>query len=496
MGGAFLLHALWKQLGIDGVLERIIGRRSFRTDVGQAIFAMVANRALDPTSKHAIPDWVEHDVHLPGLTQWLTDDQLYRAMDLLTEAGDELQKAVFFETASLLNLEVDLLLYDTTSSYFEMEGTDQDLLDRQQAWEAFDSGEGPQPRLPRPQVVNDPPLRKRGHSKDRRPDAAQIVIGLAVTREGIPVRCWVWPGNTNDMTTVATVKSDLASWRLHRVVWAVDRGMMSEQNVRELQRGGAHVIAGEKLRSGKAEVVAALSRAGRFRKVADNLEVKDIVVGEGEGRTRYVLVRNPREQERDRDQREQVLKRLEAELAQLPEDGTEHTKAVCELVAHPTFGRYLRKTKSGKLRIDRAKVQEEARLDGKYLLLCTDDSLSAVDVAQSYKQLLAVEAAWRSLKPDLDLRPMYHRLEARIRSHVLLCWLALLLVRLIEVKTERTWPVVRTQLDRIHRGVFRSRSGTVVQRTELTEPQQALFRAMDLSPPPRFEAITPLAPPA
>ncbi|BDG59508.1 hypothetical protein caldi_05980 [Caldinitratiruptor microaerophilus] len=120
-----------------------------------------------------------------------------------------------------------------------------------------------------------------------------MVIGLAVTRDGIPVRCWVWPGNTADMSVLHEVKRDLSGWKLGRVITVVDRGFVSEENLRELQPAGGHYIAGEKMQSGKASVEAALSRPGRYQRVRENIEVKEVVVGDGEARKRYVVVRNP-----------------------------------------------------------------------------------------------------------------------------------------------------------------------------------------------------------
>ncbi|RMH17952.1 MAG: transposase, partial [Gemmatimonadetes bacterium] len=260
----------------------------------------------------------------------------------------------------------------------------------------------------------------------------------------------------------------------------------------ELQRGGAHYIAGEKMRAGKKDVEEALSRAGRFKTVADNLQAKEVVVGEGERRKRYIVVRNPAQQQRDRLERQRVLERLDEQLAALPEDADEHTKAVCKLVSHPTFGRYLRMTAKGRPKLDKAKVRAEERLDGKYLLLTSDDTLSSGDVAQGYKQLLEIERAWRCLKSELDIRPMYHRLDQRIRAHVLLCWLALLLIRVAEVRTGETWLTVRRSLDRIHRGEFRTPHGRVLQRTELRPNQRALFSACDVKPPAKYEAIEPV----
>ena len=317
-----------------------------------------------------------------------------------------------------------------------------------------------------------------------------------MTRQGIPVRCWVWPGNTNDAETVAEVKASLAGWRLNRVVWAVDRGMVSEDNLLELRRGGAHYIAGEKIRAGKREVEEALARPGRFKQVRDNLEVKEVVVGEGEARKRYVVVRNPKQVERDREQREQKLARLAAEIERLNhgrargEQGRQaHTKAVCALKTHPTLGRFVRELKSGELRIDRQKVKAEERLDGKYLVITSDDSLSTEDVALSYKQLAEVEAAWRSLKTDLDLRPMNHRKADRIHAHVLLCWLALLLVRVTEVTCGEKWWRVRQEMNRLHRGVFESPAGRFVQLTRPTNLQKRYLKALQVPEPPRFEKI-------
>lgn len=491
MGAAWLLHGLWNRLDIGGELLKLAKKRRFADPEGLVgcIHAMVANRALAPMSKHATPEWLYEDVFVPEAPDKVYDERLYRAMDFLLTTNDELQKTVFFSTANLLNLEVDLLLYDTTSSYFEMEFDDEERAERQSRWEAYERGEGPAPSRPQPQVVNNPPLRQQGHSKDHRPDLAQVVIGLAVTREGIPVRCWVFPGNTNDAETIETVKASLAGWKLHRVVWAVDRGMVSDSNLRELQKGGAHYIAGKKMRAGEATVDEAISRRGRFRKVRDNLEVKEVIVGTGERRRRFVLIRNPAQQARDREDRQRKLQRIEAELARLPGGGEEHTKATCKLVAHPTLGRYLKKDRRGRLVINKEKVKAEERLDGKYLVLTSDDSLSAEDVALGYKQLAEVERAWRTLKTDLDLRPMYHRATNRIKAHVLLCWLALLLVRVIETSCEKTWPKIRQEMDRMHRGVFECPSGRFVQRTQPSAKQLEYFKALGVAPPPRFESI-------
>jgi hypothetical protein len=461
LGAAWVLNEVWKGLKLDRLLSGMLKSRQYRSDIERAIFAMVANRALSPSSKLAIEEWVAKDTFIPGLGE-LPVQQMYRAMDFLLGAKEDIEREVFFQTANLLNLEVDLLYFDTTSTYFEVED------------------------------VTEEDVRQRGHSKDSRPDLPQVVIGLAVTREGIAIRMWVWSGNTPDMNVIPEVKRDLAGWKLGRVITVVGRGFCSESNLRELQRAGGHYIAGERIRSGKDGAEAALGRAGRFQTVKDNVEVKEITVGDGEKRERYILVRNPKEAERDRAKREEILSRVKQEIDKIGDlKGAPHTKACCELVAHPTLGKYVKTDKRGQPRVDKAKVKAEERLDGKYLLRTSDDTLSPEDVALGYRQLYEVKDAFRTLKTTLDLRPVYHRLEDRIRTHIVLCWLALLLVRIASVRTGQTWSQIRAALERIHVGEFVSKNGNVLQRTELTAEQERLIELLDLPKPPLFIAVTP-----
>ena len=464
MGGAWVLDQLWQQLGVGQVMAKLLAEHQYQSPVERALFALVANRALAPRSKLAVEEWVEKETVIPELKE-VAVQQLYRAMDFLLEHRDEVQWQVYTSVANLLNLQVDLLFFDTTSSYFEVEEEDDD-----------GTGHG---------------FRRRGHSKDHRPDLPQAVIGLAVTREGIPVRCWVWPGSTADVTVVEQVKKDLLGWQLGRVITVVDRGFVSEDNLKELQKGGGHYIAGERMRSGKAGAEAALGRAGRYQVVKEGVEVKEIVVGEGEARERYVVVRNPKQVQRDRAKREELLAKLEKELDGLK--GSGHSKACCALLSHPTYGPYLKQDRQGRPHIDREKVAQEAHLDGKYLIRTSDDTLSAADVALGYKQLAEVESAFRCLKQDLDLRPMYHRLEDRIRSHVLLCWLALLLVRVAENRTQETWGKLLPHLNAMHLGEFKGPAGRVLRRTESTPQQQRIFKALATSEPPEVCLAEPAA---
>jgi len=474
LGGAWLLDGLWHRLGLPEILARLLRGRRLDPAAERVLFALIANRALKPLSKLSCAAWVGEHVAISGLAE-LSDDACYRAMDWLLEIEAELAEQVYWAVATLLNLEVDLLFFDTTSTYFETDEADPPTDGAPAGFRTYN-----------------------GHSKDHRPDLPQVVIGLAVTREGIPIRVWTFPGNASDQVLIRQVKDDLLAWKLGRVVWVTDRGFNSARNRRYLQRAGGHYITGEKLRGESAEAKAALARAGRYQVVAGNLEVKEVVLDAGTMRDRFIVCRNPDEATRDAAVRDRLLGGLEAAIAGSDERSPAEREAlVCSLRGKPTYRRFLRVTAAGLLRIDRAAVTADARLDGKFLLRTSDPTLSAEDVALGYKQLLEVERAWRDMKTTLDLRPVYHRREDRIRSHVLLCWLSLLLIRIAENATGETWRNLRTEMDKLHLGRFVGPAGEVSQRTETTTRQAAIFTATGVAEPPRYVRVaTPQAAPA
>ena len=483
LGGAWTLDRVWERLGIGAALRQVAaGRRHDGVAVERVLFALVAQRALEPGSKLAATTWVAERVAIERLVE-LTDDQAYRAMDFLLDALDEIAAEVFSSVAHLLNLDLDIVFVDTTSTYWETETADE------LAELAEDPGDG---------EVTSPVeggARAFGHSKDHRADLPQVVIAMAVTRDGVPVRCWTFPGNTADTAIIRTVKDDLGGWGLRRLVWVADRGFASAANRAYLTRGGGHYIHAEKLRHTNTEAAAALARPGRYRTIADNLRVKEVHVapgGDGDGddgarAQRFVICHNPEQAERD----QQVRANLVAHLAQLIDGsdgwtGRRRDELVGSLRGKPGLRRYLRRTPSGQLRVDHTAIKREQHLDGKWLLRTSDTTLTPDDLAAAYKQLLAVERGWRDFKGALGLRPVFHHREDRIRAHIQLCWLALLLLRVIENATGDTWRNVRHELDRMHLVTLATDHGRVAQRSATTPAQRTLLHAIDLPEPPRF----------
>ena len=482
LGGTHVLDALWERLGIGPAMRGLLKGRRLDPGAERVLFALVANRALAPSSKLAAARWASEDVLIAGLPQ-TTDDACYRAMDWLLQIREQLEKQVFDRASEVLGPEVDLLFFDTTSTYFVTEEADAPVARDQQGRPVPDGtgdGEG-----------REAGFRTRGKSKDHRDDLPQIVIGMAVTRDGIPLRVWCWPGNTSDSALIRQVKDDMRGWSLSRVIWVADRGFTSAENRRYLRRGGNHYIIGERLRSGSPEAAAALSRQGRYQDVAGNLRVKEVRIAEDE---RFVICHNPEGAERDAAIRARMITQLK-ELIDgtdaLAKDKRAELRGV--ISTKPGLNRYLRVTPGGLLRIDAARAKAEENLDGKYLLRTSDPKMTAEDIALGYKQLLEVERGWRDMKQVIDLRPVYHRKEERIRAHVILCWLALLLARVAENAAGGTWPELRRQLDRIQVGAFTGPAGTFRQRTEITPAQAAILEQLGIDPPPKIYQLTPAA---
>ncbi|MGH3260977.1 MAG: IS1634 family transposase, partial [Trebonia sp.] len=271
-GGGYVLRVLWERLGIADALVRAGERRRLQAAlVEQVLFALVANRCLEPASKLAATRWAAERVALLGGPSF-DDDAAYAAMDFFAGALGEVAKNIFDRTANLLNLSCDVIFVDTSSTYFEVDVPDPLVeLDttqgERQARQQAAVGYGP---------VEAATRRFNKHSKDHRPDLPQVVLGMAVTAEGIPIRCWTFPGTTSDQAIIKRIKDDLAGWMLNRVVWVCDSGFNSEKNRAYLRGGGGHYIVAERVRGGSREAKAALARAGRYHRVAGNLEVKEV----------------------------------------------------------------------------------------------------------------------------------------------------------------------------------------------------------------------------
>jgi len=450
LGVVLAARQLWEDLGIGAAIRRCAEEAGLTAPHETALFAMAAQRLEQPGSKLACAtNWLPDVAFLPE-AEGLSVDQLYRALDFLLAWSEEVERDVFLQAADLFRLDVDLIFYDTTTAYFEIDAADEEATE----WGG---------RL----YV---PLRRRGHNKEGRDNQPQVIVALAVTRDGMPVRSWVLPGDTADVATVARIKEDLRAWRLGRCVFVGDAGMYSAANLLALSRGLGRYILATPLRKLSEIETEVLTRPGRYKPVADNLQVKEVVVGEGERRRRYVLCLNPQEAERQRRHRDGVLEELAAELDRLAAREADHPKAACTLLASRRYGRYLATDYLGRPRLDPAKVKAAEKFDGKFVVITNDDTLSAEDVALGYKGAWIIESCFRRLKQTgLELRPMFHWSPRRIEAHVKLCILALQMQRAAEIRCAQPWARIAHQLAALKAVRYRSQGRAIVQRTKIPE---------------------------
>jgi len=448
-GPLLVWHRLFCDLGLAEELERMQKGSRLSFSLAEALFLMVANRLCDPQSKLGIMRWRE-GIYWPQ-AEGLELQHLYRALDFISsqERYKRIEEHLFFRDRNLFSSGLDLLLLDTTSSYF--------------------TGRGPHG------------LAEYGYSRDKRPDRRQMVIAVAMEPGGIPVSHHVFPGSTADPVAFRQAISDLgARFPLGRVVVVADRGCVSRKNLDLLSQMGYAWIVGRRLRSERRLSSEVLSRGGRYARVVDgeggeveNLKVKEVILG-GE---RYILCLNPEEAKRDREVRRAILSDLEEKLK----------KAPSSLFGNSGYRRYLKLGKRPE--IDWGKVKEDERYDGKWLLSTTSD-LPAQEVALAYKGLWMVERAFRELKSSLEIRPVYHFTERRVRAHVFICFLAfhlecVLRSRLRASGCEEPYLKVMQDLGKIRAVKLDLEGRPWLVRTELEGSAHAAFSALGMRPPSR-----------
>jgi hypothetical protein len=466
LGVVHVVAALWARLGIGQAIAARLAVDERRAPHEAALLAMAAQRLARPGSKLACHErWLDR-VWLPQ-AKGLALDQLYRALDVLAEHGDAIEQEVFWQGVDLFRLDVDLVFYDATTAWFECD--DEDVAGHE--WRGLTFA----------------PLRKRGHSKEGRDHDPQVIIALAVTRGGLPVRSWVLPGDTADVTTVQRIKDDLRQMRLGRALFVGDAGLYAQANLAELSRGAGRYILATPIGRVKEIRDEVLRRPGRYAEITPNLRAKEVIVGQGERRRRYILCLNVGEAERQKHHREEILELLRFELERL---GGDHPKAACRLVASKRFGPYLSQDEHGRPYIDRAKVRRAEQLDGKFVLTTNDDTLSAADIALGYKGMWLIEACFRRMKTTgLGIRPMFHWTPRRIVAHVKLCVLALMIQRAAEIAAEAPWSRLVDVLERLKAVRYTAEGATIVQASRISPELAAILKKLGIARPKPILAV-------
>jgi DDE family transposase len=478
IGPALIFQRLWQQTGCQRVIEQLLDGRRFEFNVERAIFLTVLHRLFDPGSDRAADKW-RTDYQIEGCEP-LQLHHLYRAMAWLGEelpqdqqkgqtpfaprcTKDRIEEELFAHRRDLFT-DLQLVFFDTTSIYFE--------------------GEGGQD------------IGQRGFSKDHRPDLYQMVVGAVLDGQGRPICCELWPGNTTDVTTLIPVVDRLRSrFGVRRICIVADRGMISQETIEALEQPerGWQYILGARMRSQNEVKDEVLSRAGRYRVVhpqrveSDDpspLKVKEVWVDE----RRYVVCLNEDEARKDAADREAIVAALREQL----HSGDK------SLVGNKGYRRYLSGSSSPHFQIDEAKIAEDARYDGKWVLR-TNTDLDSAEVALQYKRLWMVEHWFRSCKSLLQTRPIYHRCDETIRGHVFCSFLALvrrqeLQARLEERGHEFEWADVICDLERLQRVEVEQDGKQFLLRSEVQGTCGKVFQTVGVTLPPTVQQVAPTTP--
>ena len=440
-GAQLVWGRLWSE-----TFAPILSDAGFSDRQSNAVYLMVLHRLVDPGSKCAALRFADDVYGAPFDRLELHD--LYRSLDRLAEAKATIEASWFASHRDLFT-DTDLLYFDTTSTYVE----------------------GSRPEE----------LAVFGYSRDHRGDRRQVGLGVVLTREGLPVAHVILPGNTADPAAFRIAIEYLReTLGVGRVMLCCDRGMVSEENLQALRDAGMHYLVATKLRRNKA-AQAVLSQPGRYHVVAGNLEVKEVTLPDAA--ERYIVCRNPEAVETDRREREAIVAALETKLASGSVNG----------LLRGAARRYVR-TQAGGATFDRAKIEDDARYDGKWVLR-TNTDLPTAEAAMAYKGLWQVEQAFRTLKTPLELRPIYHWTEQRVRGHITVCFLAftlrqILKQRLAQRSFDGSFVELVEGLSRVRAVLLDDGNGHRYRlRDEIPAAAMPAFQALKIVPPRRVERL-------
>jgi hypothetical protein len=442
-----VIKFLWEKLGIGEALRSISPPKGCHIPDAyeQALLAMTANRLCEPESKLGVWDRWLSKVYLPSCDT-LKLDHMYEAMDHLYDHAEVVEKSVFFHTADLFNQE-------TTTASFSIDQEDEDM-----ELDVYGKTE-----------VLEPGFRKYGHSKEGT-WTPQVVVALAVTRAGLPVRCWVFPGNTSDVSTVKQVRQDLRRWKLGRALFVADSGMNSEENRAELARACGKYLLASRMGSVSEVKRDVLTKPGKYKVLQENLHAKEVVVGDGERRRRYILCFNPKEAKRQRNHRDKENKAS--------------ARWAIDLLASRRYKRYLRITKGNRVVLNRMAIKEAEKYDGKWVIETNDDSISLEDAACGYKSLMVIEQCFRSLKrTQIKMMPMYHWAPRRIETHVRICVLALLIQRVAELACQMPWSRIRHILQQLQVTECQTPGHVFFRLNEVPKGLKEIFKKLEIPLP-------------
>jgi len=438
LGAILALEAIWKRLGLDKLLAEVKKKYKIKFDLNRAVKLMVLNRITDPKSKLSISRWKRklYGDEYKGIKL----QHLYRSLDILAEHKDMLQRGLYKRALSLFKPEVKVVFYDLTTLYFESQNEDE--------------------------------LRRYGYSKDNKVDCVQVVLGMILSKDGIPLGYELFEGNKFEGKTVKRVIEKLKrEYSIEKLIFVGDKGILSRKVLEEIEKAGYEYIVAAKVKRLGRRYESEIKDLSKYKELSEDVKYRELDVG---GR-RLIVYYSEKRALRERAIREELIEKLREKLKQ-------------GRVIKSIYRRYLR-VEGTKMEIDDEKIKEQESWDGFFGFYTNAKELDARGIISAYKELWRIEDSFRSLKSTLKIRPIYHWTEKRIEGHIMMSFLSFYVLRamermVIEAGIEMSPERMIEELDEIRAVEIKTDKRVYIVRTEIKGKRYKILRALGVKIPP------------
>jgi len=390
-GSVRVYRKIWDKLGLTQLVKRLLKGRRIKFDLFSAVFLMLLDRLGDPKSK--LKSYQEQEGYYGIVENEL--QHLYRALDILAEGKEEIEQYLFQRNRNLFNMQVNVVLYDVTSLYFESIKADQ--------------------------------LKDFGFSKDGKSQEVQVLLGLLLDMQGRPIGFDIFPGNRFEGHTLKTALAKLEErFGLNRVIMVADQGMLSRQNIAIIQKAGFEYVMGGRIKSRQRFLQEQVLDPQGYQEVLDEegeeiFRYKELACQEDK---RIIATWSPKRQRRQQKERERLVQKAEKLVAE----------GKSQVISRRGAKRYLKVNASKVKGIDQERIESDQRWDGYYSIETNCPNLSERAIIGIYHDLWRVEQAFRILKSHLEARPVFHWTPQRIKGHLVLCFIAFVMERTLELE--------------------------------------------------------------
>ena len=461
-GAAKIFRQIWNQFQMDDILDSLFARTKIEFDYKETIFLEVVSRLMKPSSKYQV---YQGQGKFLGIDQ-ISLQHIYRILDYLAAFQPELEKMLFLKNAKDFGLEVDVVFYDVTTLYFES--------------------------------VKPDSLKDFGYSKDGKYKEVQVVVGMCVDREGRPISCGIFPGNTFESKTLEDTLEKLKErFQIRQVIIVADRGINLKLNLKKIKEKGYDYIVGSRIKGLKKAVKQDILDIDQYKPAPGEngedlkyriLDYDNIVIEEVNGKKKKTVPKerifctwSKKRAEKDRKDRERMIKKAKKIIDEgIPLESKRGAK------------RYVKKEnenqKSGNIDLDLEKIVDDEKWDGFYGVQVSKEDVDIGTVVSSYTRLWKMEESFRVMKHSLEIRPIYLSSPVRIIGHIVLCYIALVIHRKLEIELEKrglchTVERIRQAIDELEASVILIDDKPFMMRSNHSRFAREIMKIVKVKPP-------------